>query len=209
VDADPSRLAHAPTRVRLPERTERLRAVFERSRNAMLIADDARRYRDVNEAACRLLGAPREWILRRRVDDFTPPELRGGIDEMWRAFIAEGTQAGEYELLLPDGRRRAVDYSATANIVPGMHLSILLPLVRGAVAEGDPDATASTALTRREAEVMGLVALGANTEEIAERLAITQETARTHAKNAMQKLGARSRAHAVALALSSGELTLT
>ena len=46
------------------------------------------------------------------------------------------------------------------------------------------------------------------TEEIAHRLAITQETARTHAKNAMNKLGARSRAHAVALALSRGELTL-
>ncbi len=199
--------AGTPMRVQMPERAERLRAVFERSGNAMLVADDSRRYRDVNDAGCRLLAAPRGFILGRRIDDFTPPESRAQVDELWDAFIAEGIQAGEIELLLPDGGRRSVDYSATANIVPGLHLSILMPLVaRASEPAGQLAETAS--LTPREAEVMGLVALGANTSEIAERLAIRQETARTHAKNAMQKLGARSRAHAVALALSRGELAL-
>jgi PAS domain S-box-containing protein len=193
--------------VQIPERTERLRAVFERSRNAMLIADDSRRYRDVNAAACRLLGSPRPWILSRRIDDFTPSELRGQVDEMWAEFLDAGTQAGEFELVLPDGERRTVDYSATANILPGMHLSILLPLVPGVVDAREQPAERSS-LTGREAQVMGLVALGANTEEIAERLVITQETARSHTKNAMRKLGARSRAHAVARALALGELTL-
>jgi PAS domain S-box-containing protein len=192
----------------IPERDERLRAVFERSRNAMLIADGQRHYREANDAACRLLGAPRAWILRRRIDDFTPPELRDRVDEMWKIFIAEGSQAGEYELVLPDGTRRTVEYSATAHILPGMHLSILLPLVPGA--EGLDELTAEPgSLTKRESEVIGLIALGANTEQIAERLSITQETARTHAKNAIKKLGARNRAHAVAVALTRGELTLT
>src|SRR4051794_8718539 len=191
----------------IPQRTERLRAVFEQSRNAMLIADDERRYRDVNNAGCRLLGAGRNWILTRRIDDFTTPELRGQVDELWRAFLAAGTQAGEFELLLPDGRRLAVDYSATANIVPGLHLSILMPLVPGDRLEEPQGQTMS--LTGRETEVIGLIALGATTEEIAGRLAITQETARSHAKNAMRKLGARSRAHAVALAMAGGEITLT
>lgn len=173
-------LSAESTSLPMPERTVRLRAVFEHSRNAMLIADDQRHFRDANDAACRLLGAPRGWILNHRIDDVTPAEQR----------------------------REAVDYSATANIVPGMHLSILLPLVPGLPEPGIPEGE-STALTRREAQVMGLIALGSNTEEIAERLAITQETARSHAKNAMRKLGARSRAHAVALALARGELTLS
>lgn len=207
MEAQPRGNFSASPPLRIPERADRVRAVFEHSRNAMLIADDDRRYRDVNDAGCRLLGAPRAWILSRRVDDFTPPELRSRIEEMWRAFIAEGTQAGEFELVLPDGSRRAIDYSATANITPGMHLSILLPLLPGGSSPGQPT-VAGLSLTKREAEVMGLVALGANTEEIADRLEIAQETARTHAKNAMHKLGARSRAHAVALALSTGELTL-
>lgn len=185
-----------------------MRAVFERSRNAMLIADDERRFRDVNDAGCRLLGAPRGWILSHRIDDITPSEQRPAMDEMWASFVDQGTQAGEFEVQLPDGRRKTVDYSATAGIMPGLHLSILLPLVPGLPDPG-PGREESTSLTRREAEVMGLVALGSNTEEIAEKLAITQETARSHAKNAMRKLGARSRAHAVALALARGELTLS
>jgi DNA-binding CsgD family transcriptional regulator len=88
-----------------------------------------------------------------------------------------------------------------------MHLSILLPFVAGAM-EAEPGRRAPISLTKREAEVIGLVALGANTKEIAERLTITQETARSHTKNAMRKLGARSRAHAVALAVAKGDLTL-
>jgi PAS domain S-box-containing protein len=195
--------------VHMPDRAERLRAVFEHSRNAMLIADDERHYRDVNQAACRLLDAPRQWILRRRIDDLTPPELRPGIEPMWTVFIAEGSQAGEFALLLPDGRRRTVEYSATANILPGLHLSILLPLVAGRAGGDAAQPGEPVSLTPREAEVMGLVALGASTQEVAERLIISQETARTHTKNAMQKLGARNRAHAVALALSRGELTLS
>lgn len=185
-----------------------MRAVFERSRNAMLIADDERRFRDVNDAGCRLLGAPRGWILSHRIDDITPSEQRPAMDEMWSSFLDAGTQAGEFELQLPDGQRKTVDYSATANIRPRMHLSILLPLVPG-LPDAGSDRVDDTSLTPREAQVMGLVALGSNTEEIAERLVITQETARSHAKNAMRKLGARSRAHAVALALARGELTLS
>jgi PAS domain S-box-containing protein len=197
-----------PLPVQMPDRAERLRAVFEQSRNAMLIADDERRYRDVNHAACRLLDAPRGWILKRRIDDLTPPELRTGVDAMWKAFIAEGSQAGDFELLLPAGRRRTVEYSATANILPGMHLSILLPLVAGRAGGDAAEPREPASLTPREAEVMGLVALGASTQELAERLNVSHETARTHTKNAMQKLGARNRAHAVALALSRGELIL-
>lgn len=185
-----------------------MRSVFERSRNAMVIADDQRRFRDANDAACHLLGSPRGWILNHRIDDITPSEQRPAMDELWASFLSEGTQAGQFELQLPDGRRKTVDYSATANIMPGLHLSIFLPLVPGSAGPGTAEAE-SASLTRREAQVMGLVALGSNTEEIAERLVITQETARSHAKNAMRKLGARSRAHAVALAIARGELTLS
>jgi PAS domain S-box-containing protein len=197
-----------PKSVPVPERADRLRAVFERSRNAMLIADDDRRFRDVNDAACRLLGAPRAWILKHRIDDIAEASQRADMGRLWGSFMADGTQAGRFQLQLPDGRREVVEYSATANIVPGMHLSILLPLVSG-VPEPEPVGADPGTLTRREAEVMGLIALGATTEDIANRLAITQETARSHAKNAMHKLGAHSRAHAVTLAIARGELTLS
>jgi DNA-binding CsgD family transcriptional regulator len=179
----------------------------------MLMADDSRRYRDVNDAACRLMKSSRERLLSRRIDDFTPPELRPSLNELWRAFLDEGSQAGRYRLALPDGTRVEVEYSAMANVVPGRHLSIFIaPLPdpdtqEPEVAEGAAGLE-RRALTAREREVLAHVALGLRTPEIADRLSISAETARTHAKNAMEKLGARSRAHAVALALRDDEIAL-
>jgi DNA-binding CsgD family transcriptional regulator len=56
--------------------------------------------------------------------------------------------------------------------------------------------------------VLGLLAVGASGEEIARRLFLSPETVRTHARNAMRKLGAHTRAHAVALALQRREIRL-
>jgi DNA-binding CsgD family transcriptional regulator len=56
-------------------------------------------------------------------------------------------------------------------------------------------------LSRRELEVVRLVALGASRPEIAAELQISHDTVRTHVRNAMAKLGARSRAHLVAKAV--------
>lgn len=53
---------------------------------------------------------------------------------------------------------------------------------------------------------MHLVSLGATGPEIADELVISPETVRTHVRNAMEKLGARSRAHLVAESLAEGHL---
>ncbi len=53
-------------------------------------------------------------------------------------------------------------------------------------------------------EVVRLVALGRSGPEIAEELGIAHDTVRTHVRNAMTKVGARSRAHLVAKALGEG-----
>jgi DNA-binding CsgD family transcriptional regulator len=44
-------------------------------------------------------------------------------------------------------------------------------------------------------------------EEAANRLFLSSETVRTHVRNAMAKLGAARRVHAVALALQHGEIS--
>src|SRR5579863_1435012 len=109
-----------------PDHGERpFRALFESSVDAILIADDTRRYVDANPAACELLGIERSQISKYRVDDFSAPELRKQIEEAWTAFLNEGTQRGEYELTRADGSVRSVEFSATANFIPGRHLSSL------------------------------------------------------------------------------------
>jgi DNA-binding NarL/FixJ family response regulator len=63
-------------------------------------------------------------------------------------------------------------------------------------------------LTVREREVLGRLAEGHSIEEIAGELVLSTETIRTHVRNAMRKLGAHTRAHAIVVALRRGEIAL-
>ncbi|HZH24808.1 MAG TPA: response regulator transcription factor [Solirubrobacteraceae bacterium] len=55
-------------------------------------------------------------------------------------------------------------------------------------------------LTPREWEVLDLLAQARSTDQIAEQLVLASETVRSHVKNILRKLDARSRAEAVAVA---------
>jgi DNA-binding NarL/FixJ family response regulator len=63
-------------------------------------------------------------------------------------------------------------------------------------------------LTARECEVLTLLARGYTGEEVARQLRVSAETVRAHVRNAVTKLHARTRLHAVILALQRGEITL-
>jgi two-component system nitrate/nitrite response regulator NarL len=62
----------------------------------------------------------------------------------------------------------------------------------------------SPPLTRRELEVLGLLAQGNDPEMIAARLVISPKTVASHLQRAMAKLGVHSRVHAVARAYQMG-----
>ena len=64
-----------------------------------------------------------------------------------------------------------------------------------------------TPLTRREREILALVASGLRTEEIANELTVSPETVKSHVHNAMQKLRANTRSQAVAIAISTGQVS--
>ena len=51
------------------------------------------------------------------------------------------------------------------------------------------------------------VAAGLQTREIAEKLFLSPETVKSHVQNSLEKLDAHTRAHAVAMALMSGQIT--
>ena len=60
----------------------------------------------------------------------------------------------------------------------------------------------------REGQILGLLAHGYKTEQIAGELFLSPETVQTHVRNATRKLGARGRLHAVILALVNDEIDL-
>jgi PAS domain S-box-containing protein len=183
-------------------------ASFRASLVPMVLADDNRRYLAANAAMCLLLRLSEQEVLKRTIDDLTPPESRSQIGPMGETFLRDGTQRGRFELLMPDGPTVLVDYSATANIEPGRHLSILV-FPAGSTDRRPSDASRpDVLLTVREREVLGMVAMGMGSSWIAAALGISSSTVETHVRHCLDKLGARNRTHAIALGLRSGEISL-
>jgi len=63
-------------------------------------------------------------------------------------------------------------------------------------------------LTPREAEVLGLLAEGLSNKGIAQRLGVSERTAKFHVESILGKLGAESRSEAIVLAARRGLVTL-
>jgi DNA-binding CsgD family transcriptional regulator len=190
------------------------------SQLAILVVDDERRCLEANLTACRLLGLPRRVAIGRVVDDFLARGMRKRLDHVWRAFREGGGHAGPFELSSEAAETTEVHISVTANVLPGRHLLILSPtgVQEADDAELQPEATAEAnsgsrfgrgGPTSREREVLSLLAAGATDEQIAEMLELSPATVQTHVRNAKAKLGARTRAQAVALALQRGMISLT
>jgi PAS domain S-box-containing protein len=194
---------------------------------AILVVDDQRRCVEVNLAACRLLGLPRRAALGSAVDDFLTPGMRKRLDHVWRAFREGGGHAGPFELSSQAAEVHEVNLSVVANVLPGRHLLILSateshPSELGAPRQVQPDDVQARSHsvnsgarfgrggpTPREREVLALLAAGATDEQIAEMLELSPATVQTHVRNAKAKLGARTRAQAVAMALQHEMISLS
>ncbi len=113
----------------------KFRTIFESVQDAILLADDTGRYLEANPAASELLGMSRADILAHTVIDLAPPEARPAATALWQTFLREGKQSGEYELLRPDGSARLVEFRASANFLPGQHLSVLRDITERRQAE--------------------------------------------------------------------------
>lgn len=133
------------------------------------------------------------------------PSGTGAVRDLLAAQPAMGIVA----LGVPTARhaaRAALDAGATAYVSRTSAGSTLREAVDAAAEQEayvDPSVTRTSggALTRRQREVFQLFADGVSTEQAAQRLGLSHETVRTHAKSGIARLGARDRSHAVAIAL--------
>jgi PAS domain S-box-containing protein len=185
-------------------------SAFEGSRNAMLLTDARRVVVDANPAFATLIGRPRDGLVGRPVWELV---VDGPLlsEEQWRAALAAGRFDGEVELQGAAGVVR-VQWAATAETVTGGRRVLFVMLGvsrRGARPRRENhDGRSAGELTARQREIVHMVARGAAGREIADELHLSHETVRTHLRNAMENLGARSRAHLVAKALAEGHVFL-
>ena len=124
-------LASVPSNNPRPENAVRARAeiVFSHLADvnaAVLVANDRGRYVHVNDKAARLTGYTRDELLRLSVWDLTPTERRGNGQRLWREFLKRGRLSGEYQLRRKDGRTITANYIAMTNVLPGIHVSLLV-----------------------------------------------------------------------------------
>jgi len=174
---------------------------------ALMAADDNRQIVRVNARWADLTGYDADVAVGMRIDDLLAPESRPGIEMRWSDLLGTGLATARVVILRPDHVRVAVRYGAFANVLGGVHIGAYL-------AEPGQDTRAlrpararrAGQLTRREQESLRLVAMGMTTTAAAEQLGISPETVRTHVRNAMNKLGARTRAQAIAVAMRDGEI---
>jgi PAS domain S-box-containing protein len=184
-------------------------AAFTQSRNAMVLVDERRCFVEVNGAYLALTGYARDRLLGRPVATV----IVGGpllSPAEWNARLAAGRFHGELGMIGADGTVVAVQWGASTERVTGRRLVLGVALnvsrwgryfrrdISGDLEGGE--------LSAREAQVVRLVALGLTGPEIADELHIAHDTVRTHVRNAMGKLRARSRAHLVAKALGDGHV---
>lgn len=173
-----------------------------------------------NRAAEKILGyAAREVIGRPCCDLFVGHDDHGnrlcyrGCHVMTLVKMGDAVQSFDMKTRSKSGRPVWINLSTL--VVPAgraggpltVHLfrdvtatKELLTLVQDRLsAPADAPAT-NGALTRREIEILELVATGARTQAIAERLHVSSATVRNHVQNILGKLGAHSRLEAVAWA---------
>jgi DNA-binding NarL/FixJ family response regulator len=104
---------------------------------------------------------------------------------------------------VPDILRRA---AAGELILPAAHLAALVDLVRVPRLEAH-GGTRINALTKREREVLALLAEGHSTQDVSAALSISVMTVQSHVKNVLAKLGVHSKVEAIRLAWRTGVLT--
>jgi PAS domain S-box-containing protein len=183
--------------------------VFNNSTNPMALIDENRRVVEVNDPSTDLWRRSRMEVLGHPADDFLAPSDRPEAQRRWQSILRN--DSAEYHgigtVLRGDGSELTLEFAARMVRIGGRRLAIyVLSPPTNAPGAWKGNGAPKRSLTQREREVVTAIAMGRETPQIAEELHISPATVRTHVRNAMSKLEARTRAQLVAQALSENEV---
>ena len=155
----------------------------------------------VNAATCEFFGVSRDEFDQSQLGHLLTPAEHSTLEDEWRQLWAKRDLSGVRIFTRADGSHVRLQYAARTAVVDGRRVAVVV-IIRQKRAHELARVGQAGEMTRREREVVSLVALGLTSPEIAEKLCISEATVRTHVRNSMTKLGARTRAHLVAIALA-------
>jgi PAS domain S-box-containing protein len=182
------------------------RLVFRRSLSSIFVIDDQRSIVEVNDAGLGLLGRSRQEIVGKSLVQSIRSSERDRAAREWQGYLQSREYDGTRYMVRLDGSEVEVDFAVRLANVGERQMGICVMAARRDVPAGPyGPRVPHGSLTRREREVVTLIAMGNETNEIAADLNISPTTVRSHVRSAMSKLGARTRAQLVALALSTGD----
>lgn len=92
---------------------------------AALGANDTGAFVFTNAAASTLTAYSATELRRLSVWQLTPGVQEREAEVLWRAFLEQREQHGEYQVLTKDGRIITAAYAARVHFLPGLHLSLL------------------------------------------------------------------------------------
>lgn len=153
--------------------------------------------------------AHRQWWAARQDAATDAVETVSGSARL-RQQDRPGIFAGPRDRLLVGDREFSIDAAFADTIIPGQTVTVRYAPQSGAllsVAEHEDTTSAANAdlpadLTRRERDLLSLIAEGLTDKEIARRLNLSPATVRTYNSALYQKLGVTSRTQAIRIAKS-------
>ena len=157
-----------------------------------------------NAAAERASGHSNEWFLGRHFTELLPPEAQESVTAQFRRVVDRGEPA-DFETLFTDasGQLRGTRAQHLPLRIDEVTVGVLILAFEMHSPIG---ADVAPQLTPRQREVLGLIASGASTSEIAEKLKLSTETVRNYVRAVLSELGAHTRVEAIAEARRLGLL---
>ncbi len=110
-----------------------LKAIFDKSLNAILVTDDAGKYITANESAANLFGYPLDKLLKMNVRELIKTE-NSDAEEKYKQFVDEGKETGEIEFTVPNAGKKIAHYNAI-RIKKDFNLSVLHDITENKKAE--------------------------------------------------------------------------
>jgi PAS domain S-box-containing protein len=100
-----------------------LDSIYRHVLDGILLLDDRAICLDANPAAFAILGAPPAVLVGHSFSQFFPDGRR--FQTQWRQFLEQSFQHGQAEMVRRNGAKLIVNFTLTANYLPGRHAMIL------------------------------------------------------------------------------------